>query len=236
MFAPVACAHIFQGCLKWTQIGQFIVIFVFSPHSCRPTLSIEPYGFVKKVKKYVITFINIEIFFYFISNSNYFLIAIPIFRILFCEMSSDSSDEPPAKKRVDEVVKYKLSSAVGEVKEFEISKDAIRQSSGLQEMLAHVMVGTDEVVPVGLPAPLLEMIIMWCEQHKDDPPFEDEYPEIDDWNKRFLSVGNEELFEIIRAADMLLIHKLHHMACRKIAMKYRGYSHLDMGRILGLND
>ena len=64
-------------------------------------------------------------------------------------------------------------------------------------------------VPVDVNDSVLTKVLEWCVHHKDDPPYTscaDEDPaqirEIDEWDREFIQVDQQMLYEIIRVISL----------------------------------
>ncbi|ANZ76545.1 BA75_03389T0 [Komagataella pastoris] len=97
-------------------------------------------------------------------------------------------------------------------------------------------VDSNELDVIEIPTPnvrstVLKLIIEWCEHYKDIS-FPDENqdedskktPPIDEWDKNFLNVDQEMLYEIILAANYLNIRPLLYSGCKMVAEMIRGKS------------
>ncbi|ODQ81863.1 hypothetical protein BABINDRAFT_160094, partial [Babjeviella inositovora NRRL Y-12698] len=77
---------------------------------------------------------------------------------------------------------------------------------------------------------VLKAVLEWCEHHKDTEfPDEDDddtrkITPVDDWDKNFLQVDQEMLYEIILAANYLNIRPLLDAGCKVVAEMIRGKS------------
>ncbi|KAJ1559118.1 hypothetical protein HK405_011942 [Cladochytrium tenue] len=126
----------------------------------------------------------------------------------------------------------KLTSSDGQ--EFSVDKAVAERSVLLKNMLEDV---GDSDTPIPLPnvtGKILEKVIDYCVHHKDDPiPVAEEdrdafdsarkrIDDIDDWDANYIKVDNEQLFEIILAANYLDIKPLLDLGCKTVANMIKG--------------
>ncbi|KAJ3413978.1 hypothetical protein HDV05_007267 [Chytridiales sp. JEL 0842] len=126
----------------------------------------------------------------------------------------------------------KLTSSDG--KEFTVEKAVAERSILLKNMLEDV---GDADTPIPLPnvkGDILKKVIDYCIHHKDDPaaPIEEDKDafdstrkrtdDIDEWDAAYIKVGNEELFEIILAANYMDIKPLLDLGCKTVANMIKG--------------
>ncbi|KAJ3042764.1 hypothetical protein HDV00_006583 [Rhizophlyctis rosea] len=125
-----------------------------------------------------------------------------------------------------------LDSAEGVVVERKVAE----RSTLLKNMLEDV--GTESSSePIPLPnvsSKILKKVVEYCTHHKDDPtPANDDEKDsfdssrkrsddIDEWDAQFIKVDNEELFEIILAANYLDIKPLLDLGCKTVANMIKG--------------
>ncbi|KAI9352998.1 putative negative regulator sulfur controller-3 [Zopfochytrium polystomum] len=124
----------------------------------------------------------------------------------------------------------KLTSSDGQ--EFAVEKKVADRSVLLKNMLEDV---GDADTPIPLPnvtAKILKKVIEYCTHHKDDPIVVAENDafdaarkrsdDIDEWDATYIKVDNEELFEIILAANYLDIKPLLDLGCKTVANMIKG--------------
>lgn len=77
----------------------------------------------------------------------------------------------------------------------------------------------------------LHLVLVYAEHHKTDPPLapdEEMKPrasdDISDWDKEFMKMDQETLFEIILAANYLDIKGLLDLGCKTVANMIKGKS------------
>ncbi|KAJ3214315.1 hypothetical protein HDU67_001806 [Dinochytrium kinnereticum] len=119
-------------------------------------------------------------------------------------------------------------------KTFTLEKEVAERSMLLKNMLEDV---GDSEAPIPLPnvtGKILEKVIEYCIHHKDDPlaPPEEEKDafdtsrrrsdDIEEWDAQFIKVDNEELFDIILAANYLDIKSLLDLGCKTVANMIKG--------------
>lgn len=88
---------------------------------------------------------------------------------------------------------------------------------------------SDEGLPLSnVSAAVLDKVIEYCQQHKDDSPLSEEQveekrrEEITGWDADFVKVPQNELFELILAANFLDNKPLLDLTCKKVAFMIRG--------------
>ncbi|KAJ3113597.1 hypothetical protein HDU96_003174 [Phlyctochytrium bullatum] len=121
---------------------------------------------------------------------------------------------------------------------FTVDKEVAERSMLLKNMLEDV---GDSEAPIPLPnvtGKILEkcnkQVIEYCIHHKDDPPAPPEEEkdafdtsrrrsdDIEEWDAQFIKVENEELFDIILAANYLDIKSLLDLGCKTVANMIKG--------------
>lgn len=101
---------------------------------------------------------------------------------------------------------------------------------------------TEDDQPVtlaNLRADILRKIVSWIEQHKDDSPVEDDDEdsdkqsgEITSWDKDFLNVDHQVIFELILAANYLEIKGLVNLCCNTIGNMFKGKKADESGEMV----
>lgn len=87
---------------------------------------------------------------------------------------------------------------------------------------------------------VLEKVLQWCKHHKDTtfPDDDDEDARksapVDEWDKNFLKVDQEMLYEIILAANYLNIRPLLDSGCKIVAEMIRGKSPEELRRTFNI--
>ncbi|KAJ3087775.1 hypothetical protein HK102_010310 [Quaeritorhiza haematococci] len=116
---------------------------------------------------------------------------------------------------------------------FTIDKEVAERSMLLKNMLEDVG-ESDNAIPLpNVSGKILKKVIDYCIHHKDDPPVPPEEEreafdqkkrsdDIDEWDGNFIKVDNEELFEIILAANYLDIKPLLDLGCKTVANMIKG--------------
>ena len=128
-------------------------------------------------------------------------------------------------------MQIKLQSSEGE--SFPVDVEIAKKSVTIKTMLEDLGIEEgEEAVPLpNVDAPILQKVIDWATQHRDDPslPEEDENTqkkpvEISEWDQDFLNVDQSILFELILAANYLDIKGLLDVTCMSVANMIRGKS------------
>ncbi|EPY49374.1 SCF ubiquitin ligase complex subunit Skp1 [Schizosaccharomyces cryophilus OY26] len=137
--------------------------------------------------------------------------------------------------------KIKLISSDNE--EFTVDRPVAEKSMLINNMLEDV---GELNVPIPLPnvsSNVLRKVLEWCEHHKNDlySNTEEESDirlkkstDIDDWDKKFMSVDQEMLFEIILASNYLDIKPLLDTGCKTVANMIRGKSPEDIRKTFNI--
>ncbi|KAI9092688.1 S-phase kinase-associated protein 1A-like protein [Phlyctochytrium arcticum] len=119
-------------------------------------------------------------------------------------------------------------------KQFTVDRAVAERSMLLKNMLEDVGEGSEPVPLANVTSSILSKVIEYCQHHKDDPiPTADEEKEsyeparrkaddIEEWDATFIQMGNEELFEIILAANYLDIKPLLDLGCKTVANMLKG--------------
>jgi len=130
---------------------------------------------------------------------------------------------------------------------FEVDVEIAKASMTIKTMLEDLGMDESDDEPVPLPnvtAPILEMVIKWATQHKDDPPPpEDEEDKkdkrtdnIDPWDQEFLKVDQQVLFELILAANYLDIKVLLDTCCKTVANMIKGKTTEELRKIFNIKN
>ncbi|XP_058805975.1 S-phase kinase-associated protein 1-like [Phymastichus coffea] len=125
-----------------------------------------------------------------------------------------------------------LQSSDGQI--FHVDFETIQQSTTIKTMLEDLgSIDNTDSNPIVLSivkGSILEKVLEWCEYHKNDPPY-DETEDIEKnatniipWDKRFMEVENNILFNIILAANYLDIKGLLDVGCKTVANMIKGKS------------
>lgn len=124
--------------------------------------------------------------------------------------------------------------------EFKIDKVVAQKSVLIKNMLEDI---SDYDAPIPLPnvtAKILGKIIEWCSHHKDDQVTkndeENRNTEIDEWDKKYMEVDQETLFDIILAANYLDIKPLLDVGCKTVANMVKGKSAEEIRKIFNITN
>ncbi|CUM64002.1 uncharacterized protein PRCAT00001590001 [Priceomyces carsonii] len=97
-----------------------------------------------------------------------------------------------------------------------------------------------EIPTPNVRANVLSKVLEWCEHHKNTifPDDDDEDARksapVDEWDKNFLKVDQEMLYEIILAANYLNIRPLLDSGCKIVAEMIRGKSPEELRRTFNI--
>lgn len=125
-----------------------------------------------------------------------------------------------------------------EGKFYDVDVEAAKQSTTIKTMLEDLGLGddpTDQVIPVAnVRSVILEKVIDWSVQHKDDPEptddddfkfFETKFEDLSKWDQDFiLALDQPTLFELTLAANYLEVKGLLNLTCKGIANLINGKS------------
>lgn len=109
----------------------------------------------------------------------------------------------------------------------------------------------DDLMPDGLtedfeiPAPnargnVLAKVLEWCEHHRNSVFSEDDDEDtrkstpVDEWDRTFLKVDQEMLYEIISAANYLNVKPLMDAGCKVVAEMIKGKSPEELRRLFNI--
>uniref|UniRef100_A0A803LSU8 SKP1-like protein n=1 Tax=Chenopodium quinoa TaxID=63459 RepID=A0A803LSU8_CHEQI len=125
-------------------------------------------------------------------------------------MASSSSSPPSSKKFI---------LRTSEKEFFKIDENAARLSQTLKFMIEDLG-DSNNLIPVpNVNSKILSKVIEYCNKHvvADNPESKTAEDEIKQWDKDFLKVDQETLFELILAANYLNIKGLLDLTCQAIA-------------------
>lgn len=140
------------------------------------------------------------------------------------------------QKKVDNNVKLLSNDNI----EFKIEKEVAEKSMLIKNMLEDV---DDSDLPIPLPnvdSKTLDKIIEWCKNYKDEfKEYEKDHEnyrnaDIDEWNKKYMEVDQETLFNIILAANYLDIKALLNIGCKTVANMIKGKSPEEIRRTFNI--
>ncbi|KAK4067507.1 hypothetical protein Purlil1_13848 [Purpureocillium lilacinum] len=116
----------------------------------------------------------------------------------------------------------------------EVDRDVIERSVLIKNLLGDTDARSTKEAPIPIPnvsEAVLRKVLVWCERHRNDPLQAEgeelnsrEGNDIDDWDRSFLQVDQEMLFEIILASNYLDIRSLLDVGCKTVANMIKGKS------------
>jgi len=122
----------------------------------------------------------------------------------------------------------KLKSSQGDL--FVVEKNVAMMSNLLKNMIEDT--GCDEEIPLpNVKSAILQKVIEYCKQHKDQPAEEIQKPlkssaliecGVTEYDNEFVNIEQEILFELILAANYLDIKCLLDLTCAKVASMIKG--------------
>ncbi|CAD5209142.1 unnamed protein product [Bursaphelenchus okinawaensis] len=128
---------------------------------------------------------------------------------------------------------------------FNVDYAILRQSGMLSEMFKSLRFdesqGPEDPIPVpNVDGATLKKVIEFCDHHRDEPILEDPDSiephtfKLDDWQKEFMNVDDETLFNIIMAANYLDIRLLLEVGCKTVADKIKGKTPAELRVMFGV--
>ncbi|KAJ3122682.1 hypothetical protein HK098_002553 [Nowakowskiella sp. JEL0407] len=132
-----------------------------------------------------------------------------------------------------------------DAQEFTIPIELVRQSVLLQTMLEDFHEEDDEPrIPLpNVSGPVFALVLEYLSHHVWDdppPPEEDSRPkssdDIEEWDRQFINVDQESLFEIILAANYLDIKPLLDLGCKTVANMIKGRTVEEIRRTFSIVD
>ncbi|CAL2032730.1 unnamed protein product [Caenorhabditis brenneri] len=133
----------------------------------------------------------------------------------------------------------------GDGHSFELDMKLAEQSETLSKLIENFDYSQDDVRK--MPVPLcnlkkeqVEKIILWLERHRNhsawvprDKQYVPDY-KFGEWSTNYFNIPNNELFELIVAANYLCIPRLYDAVGRQIASKIAGKSAEEMIKVFNL--
>ncbi|GMM33422.1 SCF ubiquitin ligase subunit [Saccharomycopsis crataegensis] len=132
---------------------------------------------------------------------------------------------------------------------FQVSKKVAEKSVLIKNLISDMNQDDDDDdeeemnIPVpNVRAAVLQKVIEWAEHHKDTnfPDVDDEDTRkstpVDEWDKKFLEVDQEMLYEIILAANYMNIRPLLDAGCKIVAEMIRGKSPDEIRKIFNIDN
>ncbi len=124
---------------------------------------------------------------------------------------------------------------------------AVAEKSVLIKNLIKDLGDDDDDEEMEIPTPnvraaVMSKVLEWAEHHKDDrfPDVDDEdirkSTPVDEWDKSFLEVDQEMLYEIILAANYLNIRPLLDAGCKVVAEMIRGKSPEEIRKVFNIHN
>ncbi|KAF9365211.1 hypothetical protein BGX34_010936 [Mortierella sp. NVP85] len=144
--------------------------------------------------------------------------------------------DPQSSNQLGDDKKVRLQSS-------DVSEEVAKRSVLIKNLLDDV--GTMELaIPLhNVNAKVLEKVIEYCEHHCEDPydEPEDDDPrkrkhEMEEWDKNFMDVGQEMIFDLILAANYMDIKPLLDLGCKTIAGIIRGKDPEEIRQAFGIEN
>ena len=128
----------------------------------------------------------------------------------------------------------KVSLIASDQGKFEIEESVAKKSQLLKNMIEDTGIEEEIYLPNVKSSPL-EKIIKYCDHYRNSEPPEIEKPLpkaslkelVDPWDEEFIDIKNqEELLELLLAANYLDIRSLIELCCAKVATMIKGIPHV----------
>ena len=115
-------------------------------------------------------------------------------------------------------------------KKFEVSRAVAKMSGLVADMIEEYEDETPEAPLMNVTGKVLKKVLEFCEQHVAAPMEEIKKPlrtndmsqVVSEWDANFVEIPQEELFELILAANFLDIKSLLDLTCAKVASMIKG--------------
>jgi len=122
-------------------------------------------------------------------------------------------------------------------RKFEIPKRCADTSTLIKNMLADLGCGEPIPLPNIQSAVFTKVLeyMSWLAKNPDKSTADGDVPD-GDFEKNLVACDNENLFDIIMAANYLEIKPLMHLACRSIAQRIRGKSPEQIRELFGIEN
>ncbi|KAJ2750252.1 hypothetical protein H4S06_004416 [Coemansia sp. BCRC 34490] len=127
--------------------------------------------------------------------------------------------------------------------EFVVDDKIAAQSELVETFLAEHKEGDDPLHLTNVDGETLKKIIEYCEHHKDDKPYADEYYDAcelaaatDPWDEEFINVEHNMLFNILISANYMIIKPLLNLGCKGVANVIKGKSSDEIRKIFGIEE
>ncbi|TDL19344.1 E3 ubiquitin ligase SCF complex, Skp subunit [Rickenella mellea] len=125
--------------------------------------------------------------------------------------------------------------------QFDVDKDIASCSVVLRNMLEDVGDVPDHTIPIhGISASTMTKVLEYCKHHRNDPPeTEDEFDKkgiesLGEWDREFVNVEPDILFDILLAANYLDIRRLLDIGCITVAEMIRGKTTTELRSIFNI--
>ena len=139
-------------------------------------------------------------------------------------------------------VKLQSGGEAGEQQVFTVDREIAEMSGTIKNILEDCPV-LEAPIPLPTSAKILEKVIEYCIYHRDNPETVEEKPEdqyrtdnISDWDKKFCSVDQPVLFELIIAANFLDIKPLLDVTCKTVANMIKGKTPQEIRDTFGIKN
>ena len=135
-----------------------------------------------------------------------------------------------------------LKSTSGDI--IKVNREVMKISTLLYEMSQDDTQDTEEI-SLPFETPLIKKIIEFCNQNQQEPlilkncmplPSTDMYKMVPKWYADFVNITDESVFELMKAANYLLIDSLTDLTCMKIASQLKDKLPEEIRKILGIED
>lgn len=122
---------------------------------------------------------------------------------------------------------------------FSAKRFIIEQSNVIKNMLEDCSDNPEQPIPLpNISSSVLKMVLEYCSHRHDFPdtgPRPHRLAEIGEWDRKFLTVDDEMLFEIIMAANYLDIKPLLDVSCKTITNKIKNSTPEEIRRLFNVD-
>ncbi|KIK71588.1 hypothetical protein GYMLUDRAFT_52645 [Collybiopsis luxurians FD-317 M1] len=112
---------------------------------------------------------------------------------------------------------------------FLVERDIAERSVFIKNMIEDLGELSQPIPLLNVSGDILEKVLLYCEHHRGEPLPEPEVDEtrrrkieITPWDRNFIAVDQDTLFEIILAANYMDIKDLLDLGCKKVALMIQG--------------
>lgn len=167
---------------------------------------------------------------------------IPATKATAMETSTTSEDDKPLDLEEKVEIPAQICIVTSDQKNFMISGAAANKSMVLRAAFSF---DTTDPIPVAIPSELMAKIIAYLEYHVDVPTVVIPKPlknnkladnGVCEYDVKFVSVTNDILFELMKAANQLHIDSLLQLTCAATAVQIKGKTTKELKEMFNITD